>query len=471
VAQDLPWKKIIAALTGLLFTLLVIYLLDILPNKWSGTIMAAYFFVAVAIILGDLKRSLFFLLILGMPLDLGLLLPAGYQRGIANGGIFLTMVDISILGLIALWVIDRKTFNVTGDEGINWDPQLTKPAMCFLGANILSLLVSGDKTWCVYGIVNVIKLFALFFGVANSIKTEREIRYVMLFLVMGLFIQGSMYLIQHYTQSDFNILGQSQLSGEFYGETRERGLMGQANASGNFFSACLVLCVSSYFIERRTLSKVLIGIAITVGVCALIITLTRIAWLSFSVCGMILMMIGLKRKWFRFRFLIPVLVLLIIVVIGFWDSISGRFEKSDAGSAYSRVPTMILMTRIIRDHPILGVGTNNYTDARRRYLTEDVKEALSSGHNLYLLILVETGIVGFLSFMWFLYAILKDGIMRVRSKDSFKSKLAAGASMSMLSICIANLTNGNVSGPVANLMWFLAGFMSAIGRVFEKEVR
>jgi putative inorganic carbon (HCO3(-)) transporter len=471
VAQDLPWKKIIAALTGLLFTLLVIYLLDILPNKWSGTIVAAYCFVAAAIILGDLKRSLFFLLILSMPLDQGLLLPAGYQRGIANGGIFLTMVDISILGLISLWVFDRKTFNVTGDEGINWDPQLTKPAMCFLGANILSLLVSGDKTWCVYGIVNVIKLFALFFVVANSIKTEREIRYVMLFLVMGLFIQGSMYLIQHYTQSDFNVLGQSQRSGEFSGETRERGLMGQANVSGNFFAACLVLSISFYFIQRKTLSKVLIGIAIGLGVCALIITLTRIAWLSLIVSGMILMMIGLKRKWLKFRSVIPVLVILIMVVIGFWNSIAERFERDDKGSAHSRVPTIILMTRIIRDHPVLGVGVNNYRDAWEGYLTEDVREALSSGHNLYLLIFVETGLLGFLSFMWLLYAILKKGISTIGSRDFLKSKLAAGASMSIVSICIANLTNGNVTGPLANLMWFLAGVVSAIGRVLEKEVR
>ena len=54
-------------------------------------------------------------------------------------------------------------------------------------------------------------------------------------------------------------------------------------------------------------------------------------------------------------------------------------------------------------------------------------------------------------------------------RTGLKSKLAAGASMSIFSICIANLTNGNVSGPVANLMWFLAGFVSAIGGVLEKD--
>lgn len=468
MVQHLSVKKIIGALTALSLTVLLIYILDISPNKWSGIIMAAYLFIAAAIILGNLKRSLFFLLILSMPLDLGLLLTAGYRSGIANSGIFLSMVDISILGLVALWVIDRKTFNVTGDKRINWDPQLTKPAMCFLGANVLSLLVSGDKTWCIYGIVNVIKLFALFFVVANSIKSQREIRYVMLFLVMGLFFQGSMYLIQHYTQSDFNILGQSQVSSGFYDSTRERGLMGQANVSGNFFSACLLLSMSFYFMKRKPSSKILPGITILFGVCALIVTLTRIAWLSLMVSGMALIMIGLKRKWLKVGAVITILVILIMVIVGFWSSIAARFEKEDKGAAYSRVPTMILMARIIRDHPFLGVGSNNYRDAWWRYLTDDVRDALSSGHNLYLLVFVETGVVGFLTFLWFIYAMLKKGFRTIGSKDVLKSKAAAGASMSIVSICIANLTNGNVAGPLANLLWFLGGFVSAIG-VLEKE--
>ena len=255
---------------------------------------------------------------------------------------------------------------------------------------------------------------------------------------------------------------------EFYGSTRVRGFMG-ANTSGNFFSACLVLSMSLYFIERRTLTKVLIGITISLGVCALIITLTRIAWVSFILSIMILIIIGMKRRWFRFGFLIPVFAILIIVVIGFWGSITGRFEKDDRGSAYSRIPGMILMTRIIRDHPILGVGVNNYIDVRRKYFTEDLRNAPHYPHNQYLLVFVETGIVGFLGFMWFLYEVFKNGIKAIGSKDFLKSKLAAGISISIFGMCVANLSNANSAGPVANLMWFLAGFTSAIGGVPEKE--
>ena len=467
--QNILMKRILGILVGIPLTLLLLYLVDILPNKWAGAFVAGYLFIAAIIVLGDLKRSLLFLLIIGIPLDLGLLLVSRGQSRIANSGIYLSLVDISILALILLRLTGLKLNEVTEGKWLDSFRKLTTPALCFLGANILSLLVSGDKTWCVYGIVNVVKLFGLFFVVANSIKTKREIKYVMSFMVISVFIQSSIYLIQHYTHTDFDVLGQSQVSSEFYGEARGRGLMGQANASGNFFSASLVLIASLYLIERRAFVKTLVGITMGLGVCALIITLTRIAWLSLMVSGMILIMIGFKQKWLKFWTVIPVLVVLVMVLIGFWGSIADRFEKDDEGSAYSRIPSMILMTRIIRDHPILGVGTNNYTDVRERYLTKDVGEALHYAHNLYLLILVETGMVGLVSYMWFLYEILKDGIKSMRSKDWFKSKLAAGASMSIFTICIANLTNGNVSGPVANLMWFLAGFIAAIGGVLKED--
>lgn len=468
MAQNLPWKKIIGTVLGLPFTLLLIYSLDILPNKWSGTIVAAYVFIAVAIILGDVKRSLFFVLICGIPLDLQLLL-SGYQRRITSSGIFLSVVDVSILGLIILWVIGRKSSDVIADNKLFYHSDLTKPALLYVGANIVSLLVSGDKTWCFYGIVNTIKLFAVFFVVANSIRTEREIKYVMSFLVTSLFIQSAIYIVQHFTGIDFNVLGQSQLSGDFYGSTRERGLMGQANTSGLFFSACLLLGISWYFIQRRILMRILIAITIGLSISGLIITLTRSAWLAFVFSVMIFTIIGIRRKWVKFRAIIPILAILVIIVMGFWDSVTGRFEKHDAGSAYSRIPSMILMTRIIKDHPILGVGVNNYVDARNRYLTEDVREALHYPHNQYLLVFVETGIVGFLGFMWFLYKVFKAGIRSIGSENPLNGKLAAGILMAIVAISIGMLTDAHVQGPVAELMWFLAGLVPAIERFVHEE--
>ena len=464
MGQNSLSRRIIAACAGIPFALLSIYLLDVLPNKWTGTIVAAYMFVGGAIILGDLKRSLFFVLIFGIPLNLQLLLSA-YQPRITSSGIFLSVVDISILGLIILWVIGRKSSDVIADNKLFYHSDLTKPALLYVGANIVSLLVSSDKTWCFYGIVNTIKLFAVFFVVANSIRTEREMKYVMSFLVISLFIQSAIYIVQHFTGMDFDVLGQSQLSGEFYGATRERGLMGQANASGAFFSACLVLSISLYFIMRRTLTKVLLGITISLGVCALIITLTRIAWLALVVSSVIVMVIGMKRKWLKFRIVIPILAMLVIVALSFWGSITTRFQKDDAGSAYSRIPSMILMMQIIGDHPLLGVGVNNYIDVKSRYLTDDAEKVLRHPHNLFLLVLVETGLVGFLSFMWFLCKIFKVGMMNIRSKDCLKSKLGTGILLAIFGICVNNLTNGHAVGAVANLMWFLAGIMAVVGRV------
>ena len=462
-------KKIVGGLVGILLTLLLFYLLDTLPNKWAVTLVAAYVFVMISIIIGDVKHSLFFLLIVGIPLNLQFMLMSRDQARITTGGIFLSIVNISVIGLIFLWVIGKKSNNLEGDERIRYYPRITKPALVFLGANILSLLVSNDKTWCVYGIINVIKLFSVFFVVANSINTKREMKYVMSFMLISLFIQSGIYIVQHYTGLDFNIVGQSQSSGEFYGETRVRGLIGQANASGEFFSACLVTAIGLYFIGRRVAIRALIGITLALGVYALIITLTRAAWLSFALSSMIFVIIGFRRRWVKFRVVVPALVVLIVIIINLWDPITSRFRKDDAGSAYSRIPSMIVMMRMIEDHPILGVGVNNYISERIGYLGEDVRGALRYPHNQYLLVFAETGIIGFFSFMFFLYRIFKEGIRIIKSDDCMVAMLVTGVILSIFAICICMLTDAPAQGPVAVLTWFLSGIVAAAGRIVDEE--
>jgi O-antigen ligase len=457
-------KTIGGALLGIGCTLLVLYLLETLPGRWAVAVIAAYVFVMSSVITGDAKRSLFFLLIIGIPLNVDFMVTSRDSARLATNGIYVSIVDIAVIGLILLWSIGKDSNHTTGDGRTEAYREISKAALAYLGVNILSLVVSHDKTWCVYGIINSIKLFAIFFVAGNSIKTKREIKYVCAFILVSLFVQSVIYIVQQHLGSDFDALGKAKPALDFYGSTRVRGFMG-ANTSGNFFSACVVLGMSLFLLERGTVRKVLIGIAIGLGLCGLVLTLTRIAWVSCILCCMTLLIIGLKRRWLRFRLLVPLLVILVIIVMGSWSSIIGRLEKYDSGSAYSRIPGMILMARITKDYPILGVGVNNYADVRGGYVSEDVRDAPHYPHNQYFLVLVETGGVGFLVFMWFLYAVLKNGIKTIGSRDFMKSALAAGISMSIVSVCIANLTNSNEAGPVANLMWFLAGFISAIDGV------
>ena len=54
--------------------------------------------------------------------------------------------------------------------------------------------------------------------------------------------------------------------------------------------------------------------------------------------------------------------------IGFLGTDINRILGDDAASAASRIPQYKIAWRIIRDHPIFGVGANNYYFFQQRYL-------------------------------------------------------------------------------------------------------
>jgi O-antigen ligase len=58
----------------------------------------------------------------------------------------------------------------------------------------------------------------------------------------------------------------------------------------------------------------------------------------------------------------------------------------DRGSAESRIPLMNLALRIIEDHPVLGLGANNFTVVMDQYLSAEFRRGfLFAVHNKYLL--------------------------------------------------------------------------------------
>jgi O-antigen ligase len=465
VAQDLPWKKIIGALTGLLFTLLAIYLLDILPNKWSGTIMAAYFFVAVAIIIGDLKRSLFFLLIVGMPLNMEFMVISRGQW-LMNGA-YLSLCDIAVLGLIVLGALKLEGEGDPADFRIQLCPKTTKPALLFLAVSVLSLFVSTDKTWSVFGIIDHMKLFLAYLVVANALKTKRELEYVMSFLVLSLFIQSAAYIFQCYTGVDFDIVGNPQISGFSRGLFRPRGFMRQSNTAGTFFAASLILTMSLYSLKRKISVKILIIVVFVLGVWALIFTFSRGGWSSFLLAGIVFLMIGISQGWMRVRVVAVLSIGVILFLSVFWDSINLRLTYDLA--AKSRISTMEVAWKIIRDHPLLGVGVNAYKDVYDRYITEDLRSegAMSIVHNQYLLVWTEMGVIGLFSFLWFILAFFIETKKSMTSRNNSERILATGIMSSFLAICVAMMTQPANSGTVPMLTWFLAGYIAAVRRVFR----
>ena len=104
-------------------------------------------------------------------------------------------------------------------------------------------------------------------------------------------------------------------------------------------------------------------------------------------------------------------VLLAIAVIGiFHQTIFARFGQNDSGAIQTRVDQYHVAYRMLNAHPWIGVGLNTYIESSPAYDNTASKVSLNFRapvHNVYLLALVETGVIGFAGLAWLMISIFR----------------------------------------------------------------
>ncbi|MBF0499565.1 MAG: O-antigen ligase family protein [Candidatus Riflebacteria bacterium] len=124
--------------------------------------------------------------------------------------------------------------------------------------------------------------------------------------------------------------------------------------------------------------------------------------------------------------------------------------------------------------PIFGVGMNNIKPLYKKLLEEKPeypdREIYGHLHNNYLQYLVMTGIVGFFTFCWFLWEVLRFGISIERSATpgSWEQKMARAIPALWIAFLGTGLTEYSYGDEeVAMLAFFLVGLIASI--VLQKK--
>jgi len=193
--------------------------------------------------------------------------------------------------------------------------------------------------------------------------------------------------------------------------------------------------------------------------------LSRGGWIATAL-SVTIVCIALRRRG-RLSRMFPLLLigLLAALSLTFQGSIAARLTDDDLGAAHSRFPLMETAFRIIADNPLVGVGVNNYTAALPDYASRHQDEFLYTVHNQYLLIWVETGLVGLAAFLWFLIATIRRGGDRWKRRDPLLSPLALGFTAALVGQMVhmqADLFNGR---PQLQLLMTVAALIGAMSRI------
>lgn len=239
-------------------------------------------------------------------------------------------------------------------------------------------------------------------------------------IYLALFINGLVLSFLGFLQ----FIGIDPISSEkfVYFESPVVGTMGNANSIGGYLAA--VLPFGLYFLIKSKF-KSMFGLALTVMLLALLLTLSRGAWIGFfggiaiffnrEIRGIWIYLKSRRRLFILFVFTFFIVVGLLIYVL----------FKINPDSAKGRLFLWKVSWEMVQDSPWFGVGYGNYPvkylDYQAKFFTSpknavyfDKAANIKQAHNEYLQVWAETGITGLFIFCFIIYNFYVTAIFLLR---------------------------------------------------------
>ena len=452
-------------LAGVLSGLFIPSLTD-LPLKWSVGIFFGVAVFAVSLFLGNLRSVFLVLLILGIPISYVFHLT--YREGhigVADG-IVISVPTICLTFLIIIWgyqiMIERK-------NKILFFPETTVPILFMLLAGLLSFLHSGDKILSTFGIISYIEIFIFYFYLVNNINNRQDLKLILFSLQLCLLIFSSVCILETILKTNFTASFKVLDYESDLGVFRAAGLTGSATYAGGFLASLLPLVFIQIFMTRNKIIRLMIFILSMMGMLALILTLTRGAWLALAITAVFLAFLLYRYLFVKIRYIVPIMVTLLIMLFIFQGII---FERASEGTVnlINRGHLMQTAWNMIKQYPLTGIGLNTYSTVMEKYTSIYVPHGwIHQVHNKYLLIWAETGIVGLVSFLWLLLVSLSKLFKLVHAKDPFFSSLAIGLLGSFITIIIHMNFESYAGGNIVLQFWLIIAMIAGLGRVQEQN--
>jgi len=235
-----------------------------------------------------------------------------------------------------------------------------------------------------------------------------------------------------------------------------------------------ILCQLAVFGSAVALSpraarfRVWIAIAVVMMFVALLLTMTRGAWIAVF-AGLIAVCVLLRSRVLALATVLAIGVM--VLYTHHYRNDQGRTlavdtfatEQADRNVA-TRLVLWDISWKMFLDHPLLGVGMGDYSrEAEKRLAERHVRTTVDS-HNIYLQILATRGLVGFIPFVayWVVLVMTLWKLARRAVKGSLARHYAIGALGATAAVLVGALTENNIDdAEVFAAFMFLAGLALA----------
>jgi len=339
---------------------------------------------------------------------------------------------------------------------------LNLPYAVFFIFSVISIINSANHGDSFRGLFKLLRYWALFLIVAEEIKDKSHMKKVVISILLGALLVSVDAIWQVSFGKDF-IRGRLPVLN--IGLVRATASFPDSNVLGIYLSAIFpLILVLSFPPRKESNSPPFFRIGVLLLLAGIALTYSRPTLLAVYLCMLAVAII--KKKHLLFWLLATLLLISPFVApasVKQWakgvDYHPVRFMFND-----DRISVYRNTSQMIKAHPFLGVGVNNYMKSYKQYkefpeyrniVTSDYMYA----HNNLLHMAGEIGLIGLAIFCWFLYRLFKLALEYYkRTKDAYLKDAGLGIILCLSAFLINGLTESSLYySCIATIFWYLIG--------------
>lgn len=347
----------------------------------------------------------------------GFSLVQGIRVDYLSPTLYISDICLFLLFLITLYV--RIKFKEVSHETFQ---SVNIPLVFFALILIMSTLIAKNMPAALFGTVKILEMAFLFWYVKTYFKRSMIPFVIDIFAINALLnsiLSIWQFYLQHSVGGVWYFLGERMISPSSIGAAvmniqgtvylRPYGFFSHPNISAFFLFTSLVFILNRIAVERNKKEAIFLLVVCVFSFIALLLTFSRvIIFLALLYFGAYFIIHARKK--------ILAGLLIGVLFMGIYFTVfNSRFFSipSLLKDISYRSDLNTIAWNLFTAYPYLGVGVHNFYFYEVMMQKKISPTLLQPPHNIYLIVLVELGIVGFVLFLYFLYGSLRRLIKRV----------------------------------------------------------
>jgi O-antigen ligase len=442
-----PSTALVVILVG---ALLVGYLLTMLSTVHSFVLI---FLLLVSVCTFVWPEAGLYVVIFSMLLSPEVIAGEIVARGTLDRGLTLRLEDFLLVFIGLSWFARTAVDKTTG---LFRKTPLNQPIAAYILVCLVATLwgkfsghVQGKAGF--FFVLKYFEYMIVFFMVANFVKTPDQAKRLLFCLFLTCFIVSIYGLIQ--------IPGGGRVSAPFEGE------VGEPNTFGGYlvFMGALAVALMDHLKDMRV--RLVLAVLLVVLLLSLLYTQSRASYLAIIPAYLVIALFSRKRFYLLAGLILAIALSPLIVPRVAKERMAYTFtqpeEKGQVQFGRLRLDTSA-SARIIgfkeailawRKSPFIGYGVTGF-----RFMDAQ-----------YPRILVETGIVGLLAFVWLIYALFRVGINTWQdAQDDLVRGLSVGLIAGLVGLLVHAIgANTFIIVRIMEPFWFIVGIVIALASINE----